>query len=196
VIRVDAGAVTVVRGSSTGLSLTGVQFWTQDSGGVPGAVEASDAFGAVLAAGDFNGVGFRDLAIGVPGEDLTDVDAGGVNVIYGSPFGLSPIFAETAQFWSQDSTGIAGGGEAGDRFGSALTAWDYGRSPETDLVIGVPFEDLVDDGGNPAPDAGAVNVIYGSGTGLTSTGNHMLSQGANGVGGDRFPGNRFGTALY
>src|SRR3712207_6106654 len=38
---------------------------------------------------DFNGDGFADLAVGVPGEDLgTDGDAGAVNVLDGSAAGV------------------------------------------------------------------------------------------------------------
>jgi hypothetical protein len=43
-----------------------------------------------LAVGDFDGDGFDDLVVGAPGEGLGgEVDAGGVNVIYGSGSGLS-----------------------------------------------------------------------------------------------------------
>ena len=45
--------------------------------------EEGDHFGTALAAGDFNGDGFGDLAVGVPGEDATiatEVDEDG-NVI-------------------------------------------------------------------------------------------------------------------
>ena len=50
-----------------------------------------DAMGAALVAPcDFNGDGFQDLAVGAPNEDVgTIVDAGAVNVLYGSPSGLS-----------------------------------------------------------------------------------------------------------
>ena len=44
-----------------------------------------------IAKGDFNGDGFADLAVGVPGEDTpNDVsNSGAVNVIYGSGGGLT-----------------------------------------------------------------------------------------------------------
>ena len=56
------------------------------------ANESGDQFGTTLAAGDFNGDGRADLAIGVPLEDvvvngvsyIADVlDAGEVDIIYG-----------------------------------------------------------------------------------------------------------------
>ena len=43
-----------------------------------------------IAKGDFNGDGFGDLAVGVPGENIgDDADAGAVNIIYGSTHGLA-----------------------------------------------------------------------------------------------------------
>ncbi len=77
-----SGAVIVIYGSSTGLRAPGAselqpppavpvsQFWSQNSEGVPGGSEPGDNFGSALAGGDFNGDGFSDLAVGVPGEDL------------------------------------------------------------------------------------------------------------------------------
>ena len=58
---------------------------TQDSPGVPGNAEREDRFGAVTAFGDFNDDGCADLAVSSPGEN----GAGSVNVLYGSPTGLS-----------------------------------------------------------------------------------------------------------
>src|SRR5206468_7203763 len=88
-----AGAVNVIYGSSKGLSATLTktnQIWTQNSGSVDDSAEVGDEFGASLAAGDFNGDGFDDLAVGVLFEDIGSIiDAGAVNVIYGSSSGLS-----------------------------------------------------------------------------------------------------------
>src|SRR4030095_10158221 len=54
--------------------------------------EAGDAFGTSLAAGDFNGDTFSDLAIGAPGEILVQGGIGAdgrVTVIFGSARGLT-----------------------------------------------------------------------------------------------------------
>jgi hypothetical protein len=88
----DSGAVIVIYGSSVGLTTTtagipAAQFWSQNAPGVPGTSEAGDLFGSALAGGDFNGDGFSDLAIGVPGEDYegtitgTITDGGAVIII-------------------------------------------------------------------------------------------------------------------
>src|SRR5207302_7476375 len=71
----NSGAVIVIYGSADGLVappnlslIPRIQFWSQNSPGVPGASEPSDHFGSALASGDFNGDGFSDLAIGAPDE--------------------------------------------------------------------------------------------------------------------------------
>jgi len=80
--------------------------------------EPDDHFGAAVSAGDFNGDGFADLAIGVPDEDLSGVGSvGAIQVIYGSSDGFNE---KGIQFFSQDTTGLVGTGGVHDRFGFAL----------------------------------------------------------------------------
>jgi hypothetical protein len=126
----SGGAVAVIYGSSAGLTATGDQRWTQDSvvNGVAIAdtTETSDNFGAAVAAGDFNGDGFDDLAVGVPFEDFgTLSNTGAVNVIYGTAAGLSAV---NNQFWDQNEAGIVDKNEANDRFGAALTGLGSGSA--------------------------------------------------------------------
>ena len=182
----DAGAVNVFYGSAGGLSDVGAQIWDQDQPGVNGGAEADDWFGSSLAAGDFNGDGFDDLAVGVPGED---VEAGAVNVLYGGAGGLS---SAGDQWWNQDSAGVPGTAEPGDGFGQALAAGDFDGNGYADLAIGAPFEDIVS---NTVPAAGAVNVLYGSALGLTSTGAQIWDQNKLAVAGPPGGSNWFGVAL-
>ncbi len=85
--------------------------------------ETGDGFGGALAAGDFNGDGRDDLAIGVPFEGLPDGaggtidEAGAVNLLYGSAKGLR---ARGDQFWHQDSPGVKDAAEGSDFYGDAL----------------------------------------------------------------------------
>ena len=91
-------------------------------------------------AQDFNGDGFADLAIGVPGESVGSVTgAGAVNVIYGSSIGLT---ATGNQFWTQDKLGIGNSAEPFDRFGDSLAWGDFNGDGFSDLAIGVPYEDV------------------------------------------------------
>ncbi|MGH2554307.1 MAG: hypothetical protein ACRDHO_01130 [Actinomycetota bacterium] len=184
--RVDAGAVNVIYGSSSGLTAAGSQYWTQDSASIGDSAENNDQFGFAAAAGDFNDDGFSDLAVGVPLED-TPNDSGVVNVIYGSAAGLT---ATGNQVWSQNSAGIADTREAEDNFGHALAAADFDGDGFVDLAIGVHYENLTSH-----EDAGAVNVIYGSPSGLTSGGNQFWHQGSPGIDGSPERGDYFAFSL-
>ena len=180
------GAVNVIYGGPGGLSATGNEVWSQGSEGITGTPEAGDLFGYSLAAADFNGDGFTDLAVGVPFEDQAATNDGAVNVIYGGPGGLS---AAGNEVWSQGGEGVAGAPEAGDQFGRSLAAGNFGNSTQADLAIGVPFEDQA------ATNDGAVNVIYGGTGGLAVPGNEVWSQGGEGITGTPEAGDQFGYSL-
>jgi hypothetical protein len=173
----DAGAASVIYGSAAiGLSSSGNQLWSQNSRGILNTAADLDEFGYSLAAGDFDGHGYDDLAIGVIHEDIsTIVDAGGVNVIYGSAIvGLS---SSRNQFWSQNSTGILNQSQPDDNFGWSLTVGDFNGDGYGDLAIGVPDDEL-----GTIVDAGGVNVIYGAVTvGLSSSGNQFWTQNSPGI---------------
>jgi hypothetical protein len=111
-----SGVVHVLYGSAAGLTATGSQLWSQASPGVAGEPEGADFFGQAVAAGDFNGDAQAELAVGAPGEN---VSTGVVQVLLGSAAGLT---ATGGQLWSQDSPGVAGTAEQGDRFGATLAA--------------------------------------------------------------------------
>jgi hypothetical protein len=121
---VDAGMVTVLYGSSGGLSTSRVQHWHQNSTGIADVAEGGDQFGWALSAWNYGKTRHGDLAIGVPFEDSFGPgtvgalqDSGMVHVLYGSSTGLS---ATGSQLWHQDTVGIADTAQTGDRFGSAL----------------------------------------------------------------------------
>jgi FG-GAP repeat protein len=184
----EAGAVNVLYGGAGGLSATGNQFWRQNSAGILGTSAGGDNFGSALVAGDFNGDGADDLAVGVPIERVNGVNsAGAVNVIYGGAGGLS---ATGNQLWNQESPSVLDAAEPLDSFGSALAAGDLNGDGRDDLVVGVVGEDL-----GSAGDAGAVNVVYGGAGGLSATGNQFWHQDSSGVLDIAEPLDRFGSAL-
>jgi len=184
---VDVGAVNVLYGSDTGIIGTDSDFWHQDSAGIGSIIEESDRFGFALTAGDFDGDGYQDLAVGVPYEHWNDPDTGIVQVLYGTPDGLTGI---GDQLWRQDITGIEDVEEADDRYGYALAAGNYDADEYDDLAIGIPYEAI-----GSVDQAGAVNVLYGSEWGLDAAGDQFWYQGGGGLQGSVEVGDRFGYAL-
>jgi FG-GAP repeat len=193
---IGEGAVHVFYGrSGTALYPLG-QYWTSNLiCGEP--VETNDHFGSTLAAGDFDGDGVDDLAIGSSFEDVGDDDAGLVQVVFGlRGVGLSNT---RCQKWHQDSGGIAGEAESDDGFGGALAAGDFNADGIDDLAVGVSGEGL---GGVFFENfsAGAVQILNGQwGVGLTATGSLWLEQGGT-LQGHSLPGSvetpdRFGDTL-
>ena len=125
----------------------------------------------------------------MPNEDVGSVsNAGAVHVIYGSNgAGLTDA---GNQFWHQDSPGILKAAAENDRFGSSISAADFNFDGRFDLAVGVPGEEV---GSSVA--AGAVNVIYGSASGLTDAGNQVWSQDSAGVLGRADSVDAFGSSL-
>jgi hypothetical protein len=187
----DAGSVNVLYGSPTGVlrDRSSGQQWSQLSFiGIPGDPEHHDRFGTSLAAADLGRTKEADLVVGVPGEDIGSlVNAGAVNVIYGSQGGLTAI---RSQFWHQNSRRIPGVAKAGDRFGAALAVANFGRAGQADLAVGAPSKDV-----GSRTDAGAVTVLYGSVSGVTTAGAQIWHQGTAGIPGRPETNDRFGASL-
>lgn len=158
--RASAGAVVTIHGSDAGLTAETAGFWHQDVDGVRGKSEAFDEYGAALAAADFDGDGYGDLAVGVPGENLVvAADAGLVSVLFGTASGLSPA---RDQIWHQDRDYVKGHAGTGDRFGQDLVAADFDGDGHIDLAVAIPGEKV-----GSASNAGAVSVFFSSAAGLT-----------------------------
>ena len=161
----EAGAVQIISGAAAGLTAAGSQVWSQNSAGIAGRSERGDGFGTTLAAGRLDGGAYDALAIGVPLERVgKHINAGAVNVIYGSPAGLR---AAGDQVWSQSSRGIRPRSEEGDEFGSALAIGNFGRDVDgrsyADLAVGAYGESV-----GRVGQAGSVTVLYGAADGLRS----------------------------
>jgi hypothetical protein len=173
--QVNAGEVQVRYGSPTGPGLR-LRLY-QGVVGILGEPELDDYFGSSLAAGDFDGDGYDDLALGVPFEDLSSgstpvPDCGVVEVLYGSPTGLT---ATGSQLWSQDSTGITGVPEDDDHFGSALAAGDFDGDGFDDLAIGARGEDI-----GAVEEAGGIWILRGGLAGLSATLGNSFDEAAAG----------------
>ncbi|MEU5956987.1 FG-GAP-like repeat-containing protein [Streptomyces sp. NPDC047525] len=137
------GQVTVIPGTSTGFTTTGMKTIHQDTSGVPGAAESGDAMGWSVAAGDFNLDGYADVLTGAPNEDITRAgsakkDAGTSLLLKGTSSGLT---GTGAQAFTQDTEGITGSTESADRLGSSVLLADLSGYGRADLAIGVDGED-------------------------------------------------------
>jgi phosphodiesterase/alkaline phosphatase D-like protein len=148
-----AGMVFVFH--STGFFLADDGSLTEETAG--GVSAEGDEFGRAMAAGDFNGDGFADLAVGAPGKTTGgQADAGAIFLFPGSASGpvAGSILTEAA---------FAQPPQDGDRFGAALVTGDFNGDGRTDLAVGIPGKKV-----GTADNAGVVAVLYGSAAGLVA----------------------------
>jgi hypothetical protein len=185
----NEGGVHIIYGSRRGLRAKDNQFWHQDSPGTKDRTHISDQFGQTLAAADFDGDGFDDLAVGAPSTDLrpgVHQNQGAVHVFRGSRRGLT---ARGDRYLTQDSPGVKGRSEKQDHFGASLSGADFDGDGYADLVVGIPWEDL------RSKNDGAVYVIQGSKRGLTRARDRLWSSSGSDLPRRERRGARFGWSL-
>src|SRR5262245_20627429 len=185
------GAVNIIYGSADGLTTNNDQFFEMRDFGLN--LVANAHFGWALAAGNFNGDDYSDLAIGVPGY----VD-GQILVLVGSANGLTTSGGVQLGF-----AGTRGRVASIEGFGSALAWGDFNGDGFGDLAVGAPGSDVVGESlacfnSFTEDKAGAVSVLYGSSTGLRSFGAQVLYQGGcdpQGTGDLIESNDKFGSSL-
>ncbi|WP_371660876.1 FG-GAP and VCBS repeat-containing protein [Streptomyces sp. NBC_00280] len=125
------GEVSVWYGAAAGPARSAR--FTQNTAGIADTAETYDSFGESIAAGDINGDGYRDLAIGAEGERIGNKPyAGAVHVLYGRAEGLSTA---GSQFFARNSAGIPGDVTDGDVFGMTVRLRDGNRDGKADLYV-------------------------------------------------------------
>ena len=98
--------------------------------------QGSANFGwSVATAGDVNGDGYSDVIVGAPNYDNGQTDEGGVFVYHGSITGLS-----LSPSWTKEINQVSA------KFGwSVATAGDVNGDGYSDVIIGTPYYDSVQD---------------------------------------------------
>ncbi len=153
-VNVSSGLVHVLDGSATGLTGRGAAKLGQAGKAVPTDATAGDEFGLAIVAGDFNGNGRDDLAVGVPGERVGSKNSAGiVHVFVGRKSGISKKGVQT---WQPGEDGVAGRAEANAGVGRAVASGDVDGDGRDDLLIGSPGRTIGRDGA-----AGSFLVLYG-----------------------------------
>ena len=172
-------------GTRAGVAGASSLLLTQATVGVADEPDANDRFGLEITTGDLDGNGRDDLVVGAPFEFFGGATAAGaLHVLYGTARGL---VTAGSQLLTQNSSGIADTAESGDLFGRSLSSADLDRDGCADLVVGVPGEDF---GG--LADAGVVEVLHGTGRGVTTSASQMISEATPGLTGPAEADSGFG----
>lgn len=180
------GSVHIFYGSISGLNTINHQVIYQ-GGSLQETPESYDQFGFALAAGDFDGDSFDDLAISAPGEDLAfephpTASVGVVHVLWGGIEGLTGIndfllYQSLPQLEDTKS-------EYNDRFGHSLEAGDFNGDGFADLAVGSRERETFDedpDDGILNIRTGMVEVFYGHDTGNLTLNWQQFYQGQENV---------------
>ncbi|MCZ4604348.1 FG-GAP-like repeat-containing protein [Streptomyces sp. Lzd4kr] len=103
----NAGMALLLKGTSSGLTGSGAQWYSQDRSGIAGVTEPNDKFGSAVVLQDLSGWGRADLAIGVEGEDSYN------GVILQLDSGSSGVDTSSGVYYSRSALGTPTGAHLG-----------------------------------------------------------------------------------
>ncbi|WP_171115825.1 MULTISPECIES: FG-GAP repeat protein [unclassified Streptomyces] len=171
-----AGLLTVHYGASGGLSGSTTEAFTEDTANYPGSVAKDEIFAYSLAAGDVNGDGYCDLAVGQPLDNAGGKsNAGTIKLMFGTSTGLNAT--DTIQL-DQSTANVPGVPEAEDRFGEQLAVADVNGDGVGDLISATIGEQIAG-----TSDRGSLHILYGPvKNGAPASGGYVDSGNVIGVG--------------
>jgi FG-GAP repeat len=159
-----SGKVQIYDGSASG-HVAFDRTITEASPGVPSDPGTIELFGSTLAVAQVGNGNANDLLIGAPGERLGSINAGGLFVLFGTASGFGGAGNKLV---TQNTAGIPDTAEKSDSFGAAIVTGQFGHAGPSDVVIGVPGEDITV-GGTARTNTGTIHVLFGSSSGLSTS---------------------------
>ncbi|WP_158574053.1 FG-GAP and VCBS repeat-containing protein [Streptomyces triticagri] len=134
IVNRPSSTIEVVYGSKSGLS-SRYTVIDQDTEGVPGKRKAKDnTFGSAMDAGDVNGDGYADLAVGNMGQSVAgEYHAGAVTVLHGGECGVTGADARRITL---DTSGVPGKPAYMREFGMSVKLLDTTGDGHLDLAAG------------------------------------------------------------
>ncbi len=196
---VDAGGIFILQGiagpiGKGGITTAGFTTLTEDDAFfVP---RFGERFGAVLAAGDFDGDGADDLAVGTPLEDVV-----GSGAQFVQDAGFVAVFSRATDVHGvYTQLPLGQNPQRFDHFGAALAAGDFNADGADDLAIGAPGDVVAGAAGGSVivlhgiRDVGLPRPAYYYGPQITGT-IQTFTQATTDVGDHPEAGDRFGQTL-
>ena len=170
----QSGSVTILYGSTDGISSQKSTRIHQGSFGIQDSNEAFDRWGSVLTTGDFNGDSKIDLVIGAPAEGSgTFIRTGAITIIPGTAGLLTSREARTIH---QDEIPSNLQISHADHWGDGLGNVDVNADGKTDLLVASSAKSI-----GTQFDSGTITLLWGSKNGIVPENSNNLDQNISGI---------------